>query len=37
MHKGEVNGGGVKNRNESAFWTLLLDTTFRIITISVGE
>ena len=36
MHKGEVKGRGIKNGNESASWILLLDSPFRIITISVG-
>ena len=37
MLKGEVKEKGVKNGNESAFWIILLNSTFKIITISVGE
>ena len=37
VRKGEVKGGGIKNGNESASWILLLDSPFRIITISIGE
>ena len=37
VRKGDVKGGGVKNGNELASWILLLDNSFRIITISVGE
>ena len=37
VRKGEVKGGGIKNENESASWILLLDSPFRIITISIGE
>ena len=37
MRKGEVKGGGIKNENESVSWILLLDSPFRVITISVGE
>ena len=35
--RGEVKGRGIKNGNELASWILLLDSPFRIITISVGE
>ena len=37
VHKGEVKGGGVKNGNELVSWILLLNSPFRIITISVDE
>ena len=35
--RGEMKGVNIKNRNESASWILLLDSPFRIITISVNE
>ena len=37
MCKAEVKGGGIKIGNELASWILLLDSPFRVITISVGE
>ena len=37
VRKREVKGGGIKNGNESASQILLLDSPFRIITISIGE
>ena len=37
VHNGEVKGGGIENGNESASQILLLDSPFKIITISVGE
>ena len=37
VSKGEVKGGGIKSRDESASWILLLNSPFRVITISIGE
>ena len=37
MHKGEVKCRGIKNGNELVSWILLLDSLFRVITISVGN
>ena len=37
VSKGKVKGRGIKSRNESVSWILLLDSPFRVITISVGE
>ena len=37
MRKGEVKSKCIKNGNESVSWILLLDSTFRIFTISIGK
>ena len=37
MRKGKMKGGGIKNGSESASWILLLDSPFRVITISVSR